>query len=98
MSRYLGIETEKNAQQEPRSFRRMATLMFDTKVTDTITTSNPFSAESSLKDNAVKVKTTFLSLILFSMFDVVLAVQPSKFAVVVVFFFVLLVIFSHYQR
>ena len=53
--REMGIITGKTAQEDPRSFVRMSTLMFDTANKPGISTSNPFSSESSLRSNPVKV-------------------------------------------
>lgn len=50
----VGILTTKTAQEDPASFRRMATMMFDTTLNSLYTTSNPFAEESLLKNNNVQ--------------------------------------------
>ncbi|GJP40540.1 hypothetical protein CLOM_g210 [Closterium sp. NIES-68] len=50
----MGFELSKTAEENPDSFRWMATLMFDTRSAPGITTSNPFSAEHVGQSNGVR--------------------------------------------
>eukprot|EP00270_Netrium_digitus_P001559 TRINITY_DN11727_c0_g1_i1.p1 TRINITY_DN11727_c0_g1~~TRINITY_DN11727_c0_g1_i1.p1 ORF type:complete len:621 (-),score=161.80 TRINITY_DN11727_c0_g1_i1:145-2007(-) len=54
LCRKLGIRTKKSVLEDRLSIQRMATLMFDTKRTSTVTTSDPFSQESTLKQNPIQ--------------------------------------------
>ncbi|GJP40542.1 hypothetical protein CLOM_g211 [Closterium sp. NIES-68] len=50
----VGIRTTLTAFEDPKSFHRMSSLMFDTAASEGVTTSNPFSSESTLKRNGVE--------------------------------------------
>ncbi|CAI5495741.1 unnamed protein product [Closterium sp. Naga37s-1] len=50
----LGIRTTKTVFEDPKSFHRMSSLMFDTAVSEGVTTSNPFASESTLKRNGIE--------------------------------------------
>ncbi|CAI5477195.1 unnamed protein product [Closterium sp. Yama58-4] len=50
----LGIRTTRTVIEDPRSFHRMSSLMFDTGVSEGVTTSNPFASESTLKRNGIE--------------------------------------------
>ncbi|CAI5465940.1 unnamed protein product [Closterium sp. Yama58-4] len=50
----LGIRTTRTAFEDPKSFHRMSSLMFDTGVSEGVTTSNPFASESTLKRNGIE--------------------------------------------
>lgn len=55
LGRVAGIETSKTATEDPHSFLRMGVIMWDTKSSPGLTSSNPFSEESTLKSNSVNV-------------------------------------------
>ncbi|CAI6004384.1 unnamed protein product, partial [Closterium sp. NIES-64] len=50
----LGIRTTRTVFEDPKSFHRMSSLMFDTAVSEGVTTSNPFASESTLKRNGIE--------------------------------------------
>ncbi|CAI5522414.1 unnamed protein product [Closterium sp. Naga37s-1] len=50
----MGFELSKTAEENPESFKWMATLMFDTRSAKGATTSNPFSEEHAAQNNGVK--------------------------------------------
>ncbi|CAI5964749.1 unnamed protein product [Closterium sp. NIES-65] len=50
----MGFKLSKTAEENPESFKWMATLMFDTRSAKGATTSNPFSEEHAAQNNGVK--------------------------------------------
>ncbi|CAI7883057.1 unnamed protein product [Closterium sp. NIES-54] len=50
----MGFELSKTAEENPESFKWMATLMFDTRSAKGATTSNPFSEEHAAQNNGVR--------------------------------------------
>jgi len=57
--RDLGIETSASAESDPKNFKTLAILMFDTKLPPGIVIASPFSDDSPLTDISVKVLTRF---------------------------------------
>ncbi|CAI7805968.1 unnamed protein product [Closterium sp. NIES-53] len=49
-----GIRTTRTVFEDPKSFHRMSSLMFDTAMSEGVTTSNPFASESTLKRNGIE--------------------------------------------
>lgn len=57
--RDLGIETSVSAESDPKNFKTLAIMMFDTKLPPGVVVANPFGDDSVLTDISVKVLTRF---------------------------------------
>jgi len=55
--RDLGIETSVSAESDPKNFKLLAIMMFETKLPPGITVASPFSDDSVLTEISVKVPT-----------------------------------------
>lgn len=55
MFRDLGIETTVSAEKDPKNFKTLATIMFDTQLPLGMTVANPFGDDAVLHDISVKV-------------------------------------------